>query len=328
MLAAFSSSPSYQLKSYGVGPGGTNSSSSTTYSLQGSAGEQANGSTASSTYTAKNGSIQTEQLNVPGAPTLSNGAGTYYNKLNVIVSTSSNPTDATYAIAISSNSFVTTNYVQADGTLNSSAVYQTYTQWGSGSGTLITGLSASTAYQAKVEAKEGKFTNTDFGAVGSASTVAFSSSISFSISPNTTNIGNLLSGTVVTSSNIAFTFATNAASGGKVYVSGVNGGLKSNNTGTTLSAYTGDLSTQTQGFGIQATSASQTSGGPFATVSPFNGTANNVGSESTTYVPILSSTASVTGGSANVNFQAKASSNTPASNDYQETVTFIAAASF
>ena len=43
VLASFSSNTSYQLKSYSVGPGATNSSSSTSYKLQGSAGEQGAG---------------------------------------------------------------------------------------------------------------------------------------------------------------------------------------------------------------------------------------------------------------------------------------------
>ncbi|HEY5268455.1 MAG TPA: hypothetical protein VII94_04990, partial [Candidatus Saccharimonadales bacterium] len=75
VFAAFSSSTTYNLQSYSVGPGSTNNSSSTTYTLQGSTGEQANGSTSGSTYTASNGSINTEQISIPIAPTLSNGSG-------------------------------------------------------------------------------------------------------------------------------------------------------------------------------------------------------------------------------------------------------------
>src|ERR1035441_2575910 len=80
-FAAFSASSSYQLKSYSVGPGGTTGSTSTTYEAQDTVGDQTNGSASSTTYTNGSGSIQTEQLNVPGAPTLSNGSGTYSNML-------------------------------------------------------------------------------------------------------------------------------------------------------------------------------------------------------------------------------------------------------
>ena len=198
------------MNSYSVGPGATNNASSSTYHLQGTVGEQANGTTAGTTYTANNGSVQTEQLNVPGAPTLSNGSNTYYNQLSFIVNTGILPSDATYAIAVSTDSFTTTNYVQADGTLNTTPVYQSYTAWGGSSGSFMTGLSASTAYEVKVAAKEGQFTNTEYGAYASASTVA-SSSTTFSISPNSLSLGSLLPGSVVTSTNISLGFATGAA---------------------------------------------------------------------------------------------------------------------
>ena len=128
-----------QLNSYSIGPGATNSSSSSTYSLQGSAGEQANGSTSGNNYTAKNGSIQTEQLNVPPAPTLNNGSGTYYNKLNFVINTGGNLTDTTYSVAASTDNFTTTYYVQADVALGASPLYRTYTQWNGSTGTMMIG---------------------------------------------------------------------------------------------------------------------------------------------------------------------------------------------
>src|SRR5262249_37961976 len=83
VVAAFSSSTTYQLNSYGIGPGGSSNASSSTYHLQASVGEQANGSASGTTDTSQNGSIGAEQINVPGAPTLDNGSGTYYNKLKI-----------------------------------------------------------------------------------------------------------------------------------------------------------------------------------------------------------------------------------------------------
>jgi len=326
MFASFSSSPSYQLNSYGVGPGGTSNSSSSTYKLQGSVGEQANGSSSSATKTLGSGSIQTEQLNLPPAPTLSNGSGTYYNKLNVVVNTGGNPTDTTYAIAVSTNSFVTTNYVQATGALGSTPVYQTYSAWLGSSGTFIVGLSLSTTYQVKVAAEQGLFTNTAYGAVATASTVGTSTTLG--ISPNTINMGTILPGTVTTSSNVAINFATNGNAGGSVYVSGVSTGLNSPTQSHTIAAYSGNLASASEGFGIQITSPTQTSGGPLTAVSPFNGTSNVVGAESTSPVTILTSTAALVGGTANANFQAKPAGSAPAATDYTETLTFVAAGSF
>jgi hypothetical protein len=328
-FASFSSSsgPSgYQLQSYGVGPGGTNSASSTTYKLQGTVGEQTNGSTAGSTKTANNGSIQTEQLNVPPAPTLSNGSGTYYNKLNFIINTGGNPSDTTFAVAVSTDSFVTTSYVQADGTLNTTPVYQTYTAWGSGSGTFMVGLTPSTAYKVKVAAKQGLFTNTEYGAFATATTAA--PSTTFNVSPNSIGLGSLLPGSVVTSSNLTFSFGTDAVSGGAVYVSGASSGLFSTVQGHLIPAYTGNLALQTEGFGVQATNPGQYSGGPLTTVSPFNGTIHTVGAESTAPQQMLATTAPIVSGSANANVQAIVSSTTPAGADYQEVLTFIAAGSF
>lgn len=328
MFASFSSSPNYQLNSYGVGAGGTNSSASTTYKLQGSVGEQANGSTAGSTKTANNGSVQTEQLNVPPAPTLSNGSGTYSNKLNCIISTGGSPSDTTYAIAVSTDSFVSvTNYVQASGALGGSPVYQTYSAWGSGSGSLITGLSPGTTYEVKVAAKQGLFTNTKYGAFATASTVS-AASLTFSVSPNSASLGSFLPNTIVTSSNLSFTFATGSTYGGTIYVIGQNSGFKSPSTSHTIAAFSGNLTGTGEGFGIQATNPNQTSGGPLTTVSPFNGTGNVVGAESTALQPMFTTPSAIVGGTANANVQVKASNSDPPANDYQEAFTFVASASF
>ena len=315
IFAAFSSSTNFQLNSYGVGPGGTNSTSSTTYKLQGSVGEQANGSTAGSTKTANNGSIQTEQINVPPAPTLSNGSGTYYNKLNFIITNSSDPSDATFAVAVSTGSCNNSPlYVQSDGTLGATQVYRTYTAWGGGSGSFIVGLANSTTYYVNVAAQQGLFTNTEFGACANAATV--STTTTFSISPNSLTLSNLLAGSVITSSNLAISFATNGASGGAVYVSGANSGLLSSLQSHTIAALTGNLVAQSEGSGVQATGPTQTSGGPLVTVSPYNGSSNTVGIESPAPAQILSTTAPIVGGSANANFQAKASTITPDPNFY------------
>jgi hypothetical protein len=218
ILATFSHSTNYGLQNYSIGPGATDTTHSTTYYAQGTVGEQANGKSSGSTKTANNGSVQTEQLNIPPAPTLSNGSNTYYNMLGLIIATGGNPTDTTYAVAISTNNFTTTNYVQANGTIGGSAVYQTYTAWGGASGSDIIDLSPSTSYEVKVAAKEGQFTNTEYGAYASASTV--SPSTTFSITPNSLTLSSLLPGSVITSSAMSIGFATNADSGGAVYVSG------------------------------------------------------------------------------------------------------------
>ncbi len=327
IVAAFPSSSNYILNTYSVGPGGTSDSTSTTYHGQGSAGEQATGASNGSTLTSKNGSIETEQINVPGTPTLSNGSGTYYNKLNVTIDTSNDPTDATYSIAVSTDNFASNlTYVQADGTLGGSRVYQTYTAWGGGSGSLIIGLSPSTTYYVKVDAMQGLFTNTAYSAVASLATVA--PTLSFSVSPNSSSFSNIIGGSISTSSNISFTFSTNGASGGSIYVRGANAGFVSPSQSYTVPAISADLSGQAQGFGIQATNPNQSSGGPLTTVSPYNGAGNVVGAETVAFAQMLTSGAAIAGGTATANVQVKVLTTAPAVSDYAETFSFIASASF
>ena len=137
LFAAITSSPNYHLNSYDVGSGSTNSSTSTTYKLNASAGDTQGSTSNSTNYETKSGVIQSQQANVPVAPTLSNNGGAYTDRLNFIINTfvgsfvTGNPTDATYSVAVSTTSnFTVTNYVQADGTLNTTPVYQTFTAWG------------------------------------------------------------------------------------------------------------------------------------------------------------------------------------------------------
>jgi len=332
LFGSFSSSPHFALNSYSVGPGGTNSASSTTYKAQANVGEQTNQTTSGTTYTTHGGAIKTEQLNVPLAPTLSNGSGTYYDKLQVTINTGILPSDTTYAIGVSTSSCTPTpaSYVQIDGTLNSSVFYQNYSSWGSSSGTTIVGLAPSTTYYVSVAAKQGLFTNTKFGPCASISTV--SPSISFSLSPSSESLGNLNAGSVVSTAStpITFNFTTNANSGGDIYVAGQNSGLYSPlaGTGYTINAVTTNLATASEGFGLQAASATETSGGPLLIQSPYNGTADNVGLESSSFAPVFTSANPISGGTGTLNLFAKSAASDPASQAYQEILTFIASAGF
>jgi hypothetical protein len=325
MAASVPTSGTYQLNTYSVGGGSTNNSSSSNYTLQGSTGEVSGGPSSSSNYTAKSGSIQAEQANVPPAPTLTGGA--FNNKINFVINTGNNPSDAKFSVAAStSSSFATTNYVHADGTLGASPVYQTYAQWGSTTGTFATGLTANTAYWFKVDATQGKFTNSAYGPAATAST-AGGPTVAFSLSPNTMNMGSLLAGSIITSpSNVSLTFSTNAANGGSIYMSGQFTGLHSTTGNYTLQVLTpsGNLSALNEGFGLRSLSASS----PLSAQSPYNGTTNVVGTVYTTFQPVFSAGSSVTNGTATAALMAKSSASTPIATDYQDTLTFVAAAVF
>ncbi len=325
-LASFSASNNYKLNNYGVNSGGSNSTASSTYKANVATGEVSGGSTGATTYTTKSGSIEAQQANVPGAPTLDNGSGTYYNKIKFTLDTQNNPTDATYVVQVATNSgFSSPQYVQANGTLGSSQVWQTYTQWGGFSGTFATGLTPNSHYWFRVAAMQGLYTATAYGPSANATTA--NPSLSFSVSPNSESFGRLNAGSITNGpSNLSFTFSTNAAFGGTIYMSGSATGLTS-----TISSHTvavtppsGDLGSLSEGFGFQGLSASS----PLAIQSPYDGSSNTVGAIYTTYQPAFSSTAPVSSGTASAKLMAKTSATTPAANDYTVTLTFVAAASY
>lgn len=328
LLAAFSSSTNYQLQDYGVGSGGTNSATSPTYKLNANTGQTSGGAATGGTITNKSGQTEVRQANVPNAPTLGNGSGTYSNKLDYTINKGGNDaSDYTYSIAISSDNFVTTLYVQADGTLGVTPVYRSYVAWGGATGSQIIGLSGNTTYKVKVNAMQGTFTGSQYGPVASSNTI--NPSLSFSVSPGSISLGSLTPGSVISGgSNLSFTFATNAASGGAIYVKGQYAGLFSTAANYTISAVNADLTTQGQGFGLRGSGVSQTSGGPLVIASPFNGSSNTVGAASSTYQQLVTSGASVIGGAANAVVLGKSSFNTPSAGDYQEVLTFVAAANF
>src|SRR6185369_5997528 len=98
MLAALPSSSSFKLNSYGFGTGGVDNASSTNYRINGVAGEVA-GSQSSTNYAAGAGEAYEKQANVPTA-TIAN-TGNWYNKLHLLIGPENNPSDALFAVAIS-----------------------------------------------------------------------------------------------------------------------------------------------------------------------------------------------------------------------------------
>jgi hypothetical protein len=337
-LAAQPATTNYQLNSFGFGSGGTANSATSNYSLEGITGEVSGQTANTSNYSSKPGFIETQQANVPKV-TLTNPSS-YYDKLKFVIDQQNNPTDAKYALQVSTTSDFSSNitYVKSDLTLGTSlttADYQTYNTWGGASGSNMVGLAANTTYYIRAKATQGKFTESGYGPASSAATVGQQISFcTYSTSgscggSNSVTFGGLAANTITNSTtNIGVDFATNANSGGNVYVYSSNGGLKSTIASFTLSSATADLAVANSGFGARIASASQSSGGPFNKLSPYNGSGNNVGGLSTSVNTILNSTTPVTGGTASIQLQAKPSNTTPASGDYADTLTLIAAAAF
>lgn len=339
-FAQLPSTSNYKLNSYGFGSGGTSNSSTATYSLEGISGEFSGETATTSTYNIKPGFIETQQANVPTV-TLSNPSN-FYDKLRLIIGQQNNPSDAKYALQISATSNFSSNinYVKSDLTIGPTLTlsdYQTYASWGGASGVNIIGLNPSTTYYLRAKATQGNFTESGWGPSSSAATVGAQLSFDIDVAATDTEtsppyalaIGSLIANTVVTGTNkIWFDLDTNANSGGKIYVYSQNGGLASAAKSYTISSATADLSSASEGFGAQSSSSTQSSGGPITATSPYNVTSDNVGILNSTIREIYSSPAPITGGRTSFSLKAKSRTITPASDDYSETITAIAAGNF
>lgn len=338
-LFVFPASTNYQLKDFGFGSGGEENMSSANYAIDGISGEQSNGSLTGSSYNLGSGLIFTQQANVPPAPTFTNPSN-YYNKLKVVLDTGGNPTDTKFAIAISTDNFVTTNYVQSDNTVGAALGaedYQTYATWGGGSGFNVIGLLPSTTYKVKVKAMQGKFTETGHGPVATVATVSPQLTFDVDVSatdsdtnpPFTTIFSSLTAGTVFDSPDkIWVDFETNGESGGRVYIYGQNAGLLSSEKSTTIPSASGDLASLSSGFGAQGSTVTQGSGGPLGISSPYNGSSHVVGIIDASIRDIFTTTAPIVAGRASLILKAKSNAVTPASADYTERITMIASGSF
>ena len=328
VFASQPSSSNYKIQDYSFGAGGTVNSTSANYKLNGVAGEVEFGRQASANF--KNGSGLTYQMkaNVPPAPTFTNPGG-WYNHLQIQLNTGSNPSDAQFAIAVqnSGDGYTATQYIQADDTLGSSPVWQTNATWGA-SGFSIISLSPGLTYRASVSARQGNFTQSEYGPTASVATT--NPSFSFAVSPSSITNWNLTPNTIGTSSTVTINLDTNAASGGSVYVKDTNTGLTSSTQSHTITSVSNDLTAIGEGYGAQKTSVSQTSGGPIRAVAPYNTTGTTVGilSSTTNRVIFDSTTQPVTGGVATFTLLAKPSITAPPAADYSDILTIVGAANF
>jgi len=100
--------------------------------------------------------------NVPNAPTVNNPSA---STLDVAVNANSNPSGTEFAI----HETATGNFIQANGTLGATAVWQTTATWGT---ITVTGLTAGTTYTFEVKARNGGNTETAYGATASGTPVA------------------------------------------------------------------------------------------------------------------------------------------------------------
>jgi hypothetical protein len=157
------------------------------------------------------------------------------------------------------------------------------------------------------------------------------SSFTMSISPSTDALGTLSSTAVSTSTGVTVSVNTNSASGWLMWASDANSGLKSLNTGHTISSVSTSsnitMSTKisTDGFALGVTSVTSGSAtGPYAD----SGGGTGAGlSTSLNEIAYDSSTSSATN---NVGLKEMATilATDQASNDYNDTITIVGAGSF
>ena len=341
-LAALPATSTYKLNSYGFGSGGTANSSTSTYSLEGQSGGFNGQTTSTTTGSVKPGFTETQQANVPKLSALDNNGGQYYNKLHFVIDAQGNPSDAKYLLAVSTDNFASnTSYLQPDGTLGASAVlsdYQTYSAWGGASGSYIIGLTPATTYYVKLKATQGKFTESAYGPVSSQATASPSLTFSLGVfdpgnstttpAPTSLSLGTLSAGSVATTAKaIKTTFDTNGAAGGDIYIKGQNGKLQSSVYGTNsagrIDSISTDLSSAGKGYGGQISSSTL-----LTPQSPYSGGGNTVGVIDSTLRSLFSTSSAVSGGVGQFVLKAKADTSTVAASDYQEILTFVAAANF
>ena len=153
------------------------------------------------------------------------------------------------------------------------------------------------------------------------------------------SLGTLTTGVVSTSdgagiNSIFLTAASNATNGIVVTVKGTNTGLQGTSGGT-IPTSSGALTAGSAGYGLCVFSTTQGGSSPalFVKGATYDGACTKVnshvvGSVTTTAQTMVSSSGALLGGSAEVLVKAAISATTPAGNDYQDVVTFIATGTF
>ena len=341
-LAETLGSTNYQIENPSIDVGGE-LSSSTNYTSRESIGGSNDSSAQSTNYKVFPGFVQHAYPGVPATPTLTNTGGTLYNALDFIMATGSGQqTDTTYAIAISSDDFSTTYFIQADDTVGSSAVWQTYTSWGSGSGQRVTGLASSTTYKINVKARYGADTETGYSQTASATTAAPSLTVTFAGVNSGTSVDGETTTTTTTANAIAFgslvinspkvaahqiTVSTNATAGYSTTIQ-QNADLTSGSntispvSGTNASPASWPGSITTGKFGYHSTDQLLCTG----TTTRF-ATNNTWAAVETTAYEVACNTAAVSNEATKVSFKLEIGSNQQAGS-YQNTLTFITSATY
>lgn len=235
-------------------------SSSTNYQSQDAMTSQDESQVSSTTFNLFSGFIKRSFPHVPGTPTLVNTGGSLSTQLDfVVVQGNGNASDVEYAIAISSDNFTTTSYVQADDTVGATTVWQTYTAWGGATGQRISGLTSLTTYKIKVKARYAANTETAFSSEASAATASGVQTFTFTISG--VAAGSSVAGTTTTTDSTA---------------TGASFGTLNNNTNYTAAQILAVNTNSVSGYSVTASQDhSLRNSSSLATIGDFSGTASD-----------------------------------------------------
>ena len=330
VYADLPASAHYEIQSYSFGSGSTNSASAN-YGLNGVAGEVEFGQPFSSNYQIGSGLTYMMKANVPGAPTLST-PNNAYDRILVVLNTSGNPSDTTYALQISTTSDFSSdvNYIKSDGTYGPTLVttdYQTYTAWGGASGITVTGLTSNTTYYIRTKARQGDFTESEWGPT--ASKLTNDPALTFTLDKAALTFNNLNGGNSYTDSSQSdtVTTTTNAINGYTVY--GRETQILTSDEGHTINDYASPNSAPTSwsGLGFGYTTSDTTLGGT-GTANRFNNGTYYAGFGTTAPGdPVDDNTAPVTNDNTTVSYRLTATSSTPAGT-YRNTIIYTIVPSY
>ncbi len=335
------SGSNYQIENPSIDSGGGESSSGN-YTSRDGIGDSNDTGIASTNYKIFPGFFQHAYPGVPAQPTLTNTGGTLYNALDYVIATGSGQqTDTTYAIALSSDDFATTWYIQADNTIGNTATWQTYTAWGGGTGGRVTSLSPSTTYKIKVKARYAADTETAYSLTANATTAGPSLAVIFAgvntgtsfdgetttLSTNANSIGfgtlavnspAVAAHTVTVSTNATAGYSTTIRYSQPLTKSG--GETISNVLGTNIAPNTWPTSITTGSFGYHSSDETLCSGN----TSRFSSNNTWAALETTNY-EVACATGPVTAEQTMVSYKLEIGNQQPAGT-YSSTVTYITTA--
>lgn len=204
VLAQTLNSANYQVED-STFDGGGESSNSANYRSYDSIGGVETGESNSANYKTVPGFEPGAYPGIPGTPTLTNTGGTLYNSLDFVMATGNGQqTDTNYAIAISSDNFTTTYFIQTDDTVGTTEAWQSYSGWNSGTGERVTGLLPSTTYKIKVKARYGADSESGYSTEASATTAAPSLVVSIAGVNSGVTVGGLVTTVTSTATGMGF----------------------------------------------------------------------------------------------------------------------------